>query len=143
MKAAFTSPLSHAHFQNLLFVRCTALQKYYLCCCRISIDELVGQQDEHATLNDFIFEVDENDQSARVNMSGLTADVHEDPNNSNNNEGEDGVSMPVEISISSVFPDLLGGETAAAQTNDNDLEEPLIGSTRRNRHTVSNSINNI
>ena len=104
-------------------------QKYYLCCCRISVDELVGQQEEHATLNDFIFEVDGNDQTARVNMSGLTTD-QEDVE-----QATDGASMPAEISIQSFFPDLLGGATGNQNNHDNNLEEPLIRSTRRNNNS--------
>lgn len=118
--------------------------KYYLCCCRISLEDLVGrQQEEHATLNDFIFEVDGNEQTGRVNMSGLTLD--QDDIDMDTDAEEAASSMPAEISIQSFFPDLLGGGSGGGQnngapnnSNDNNLEEPLIRSTVRRNNNNSN-----
>ena len=121
-------------------------QKYYLCCCRISLEELVGQQHDndgpHAALNDFIFEVDEIDQAARVNMSGLTTIEPVDDNGEDNGmspqppqqqqqqpQSETNTQL---LSIHSFFPDLLGGQDGWPNEEiNNTLDEPLIRSTRR------------
>ncbi len=58
------------------------------------------QQEEHATLNDFLFEVEGNEDTGRVNVSGLTYD---------DDDGESGVPVR-EVSIQSIFPDILGQE---------------------------------
>ncbi|CAB9514961.1 Glycosyl hydrolase family 92 [Seminavis robusta] len=98
--------------------------KYYLCCCRLSDQEILDQQEEHATLNDFIFDVEDNEETGRLNASHyseLTEDQHTEllPR------------LPLEVSIQSVFPDLLGDEMEKQPPNNqnnhnNSLEDPLI-----------------
>lgn len=102
--------------------------KYYLCCCRLSEEEILGQeQDEHGTLNDFLFEVDGNEETGRVNVSGLTND-EEGGGGGGGAEEISTSNMPKEISIKSVFPDLLGDELSKQpnNSNNNSLQEPLI-----------------
>lgn len=81
------------------------------------------QQEEHATLNDFIFEVDGNDQVGRVaanNVSEIT----------NDDFTTDEERVPVrEVSIQSIFPDILGQEMERQQptnSQQSSLNEPLL-----------------
>lgn len=93
--------------------------KYYLCCCRQSASELVAQQEEHATLNDFLFEVDRNSATGRVNMSTLTLE--------NDFDDDAQTRMPpsvVEVSIQSIFPDILGQEME--RQSQGSAREPLL-----------------
>ena len=92
-------------------------QKYYLCCCRQSAGELVAQQEEHETLNDFIFEVDGNDQVGRIANPNVSEITHDD---------YDEEQLPVrEVSIQSIFPDILGQEMERSQQSSS-LQEPLL-----------------
>ena len=87
----------------------------------------MDQQEEHATLNDFLFEVDDNEQVGRVNVSELTNDDYED--------GEGGVPPIREVSIQSIFPDILGQEMERSQTTQSQqsasLQEPLLPQNNR------------
>lgn len=100
---------------------------------------MVGQQrdEQHTTLNDFIFEVDGNDQTARVNMSGLTTIDQEGGGGDNDAQQQRPETSAELLSIQSFFPDLLGGQSATA--NDRTLDEPLIGSTRRDNNNNNNN----
>jgi hypothetical protein len=77
------------------------------------------QQEEHATLNDFLFEVNRNEEVGRVNVSEIT---HDD------DDGESGIPVR-EVSIQSIFPDLLGQETNHPREGQS-LAEPLLSPSR-------------
>lgn len=103
------------------------------------MEELVGQQHDGppAALNDFIFEVDDNDQTARVNVSGLTTmNDPEDGMSQQQQQQQQGEANAELLSIQSFFPDLLGGQSGMPQDENNTLDEPLIRSTRRNNRNT-------
>lgn len=107
-------------------------QKYYLCCCRLSQQELLDQQEQHETLNDFIFEVEGNEDTARLNNVSHVSELTNDEDAFRSE-----ARLPLEvISIRSVFPDLLGEEMEKEQQHhqqqrqqpntSTSLQEPLI-----------------
>jgi hypothetical protein len=92
----------------------------------LSHQELLDQQDQHETLNDFIFEVEGNEDTARLNNISHVSELTNDEDG-----GRCDPRLPLEvISIRSVFPDLLGVEMEKEQqqqnTTSNSLQEPLI-----------------
>lgn len=76
-------------------------------------------------MNDFIFEVNGNEEVGRVNVSALTHDGDDD--------GEGGVPVrEVSVSIQSIFPDLLGNEMEGQSQpqSTQSLNEPLLSRGR-------------
>ena len=87
----------------------------------------MAQQEEHETLNDFIFEVDGNDQVGRIANPNVSEITHDD---------YDEEHLPVrEVSIQSIFPDILGQEMERSQTTQSQqsasLQEPLLPQNNR------------
>lgn len=124
-------------------------QKYYLCCCRLSEREILDQQDEHATLNDFLFEVENHEDVGRLNVSHVSELTNDNYYFRDDDDDGGNIRPPTEVSIQSIFPDLLGDELQKQQQgnnntnnrngNTNSLSEPLL--PRRQNNATNNSNN--